>query len=181
MRNKKPEGEPIESAGDNIFGNGWRFRFNLRPAQSGALYLLNLGPGTQGMEEYNILFPIPQDGQPLPLDKVLDAKLAAGQTVQLPRTEWYRFVDKTGAEKIWLIWSAVPVAALNTIFEEAARNKDAPGVITNPEHIAQIQTLLKKYGEAPAESRTDKTTKLTLVKGRGEVLVNLIQLSHEAY
>jgi len=70
---------------------------------------------------------------------------------------------------------------LNTIFEEAARNKDAPGVITNPEHIAQIQTLLKKYYEAPLESRTDKATKLTLVKGRGEMLMNLIQLSHEAY
>ena len=181
MRNQKPEGDPIESAGDNIFGNGWRFRFNLRPAQSGALYLLNLGPGKDRVEEYNILFPIPQDGQPLPPDKVLDARLAAGQTVQLPRTEWYRFVDKTGAEKIWIIWSTAPVAALNTIFEEAARNKNAPGVITNPEHIAQIQTLLKKYEEAPPESRTDKATKLTLVKGRGEVLVNLIQLSHEAY
>ena len=181
MRNQKPEGEPIESAGDNIFGNGWRFRFNLRPAQSGALYLLNVGPGAAGVDEYNILFPIPQDGQPLPLDKVLDARLAAGQAVQLPRTEWYRFVDKTGVEKIWIIWSTVPVATLNTIFETAARNKDAPGVITNPEHIAQIQTLLKKYDEAPPESRTDKATKLTQVKGRGEVLVNLIQLSHEAY
>jgi hypothetical protein len=181
MRNQKPEGEPIESAGDNIFGNGWRFRFNLRPAQSGALYLFNLGPGEEGVEEYNILFPIPQDDQPLPLGKVLDATLAAGQTVQLPRTKWYRFVDKTGAEKIWVIWSAAPVAALNKIFEEAARNKDAPGVITNPEHIAQIQTLQKKYYEAPPESQTDKATKLTLVKGRGEVLVNLIQLSHEAY
>jgi serine/threonine protein kinase len=181
MRNQKPEGEPIESAGDNIFGNGWRFRFNLRPAQSGALYLFNLGPGEKGVEEYNILFPIPQDDQPLPLGKVLDATLAAGQTVQLPRTKWYRFVDKTGAEKIWIIWSAAPVAALNKIFEEAARNKDAPGVITNPEHIAQIQTLQKKYYEAPPESQTDKATKLTLVKGRGEVLVNLIQLSHEAY
>jgi len=181
MRNQKPEGEPIESAGDNIFGNGWKFRFNLRPAQSGALYLVNIGPGREGVEEYNILFPIPQDGRPLPLDKVLDATLAAGQIVQLPRTEWYRFVDKTGHEKIWIIWSAAPVAALNIIFEEAARNKDAPGVITSPEHIAQIQTLLKKYYEAPPESRTDKETKQTLVKGRGEMLMNLIQLSHEAY
>ena len=181
MRNQKPEGEPIESAGDNIFGNGWRFRFNLRPAQSGALYLLNIGPGREGVEEYNILFPIPHDEQPLPLDKVLDATLAAGQTVQLPRTDWYRFVDKTGNEKLWVIWSAAPVATLNTIFEAAARNKEAPGVITNPEHIAQVQTLVKKYYEAPPESRTDKAAKLTLVKGRGEVMVNLIQLSHEAY
>lgn len=181
MRKGKPEGEPIESAGDNLFGNGWKFRFNLRPAQSGTLYLLNLGPGKQGVEEYNILFPIPEGEQPSSLDKKLDATLAGGQTVQLPRTEWYRFVERTGDEKIWIIWSAEPVAALHTIFQEAARNKDAPGVITNPEHIAHIQTLLKKHGEARAESQTDKASKRTLVKGRGEVLVNLVELSHGAY
>jgi hypothetical protein len=180
MRNGKPDGEPIVSAGDNLFGNGWKFRFNLRPAQSGALYLLNLGSGKQGVEEYNILFPIPEGAQPLS-DTNLDATLAGGQTVQLPRTEWYRFVEKTGVEKIWIIWSAEPVAALHTIFQEAARNKDAPGVITNPEHVAQIKMLIKKYEETPPESQTDKASKLTLVKGRGEVLVNLVQLSHEAY
>lgn len=180
MRNGKPDGEPIVSAGDNLFGNGWKFRFNLRPAQSGALYLLNLGPGKQGLEEYNILFPIPEREQPLS-DKNLNATLAGGQTVQLPRTEWFRFVEKTGVEKIWIIWSAEPVAALDTIFQEAARNKDLPGVITNPEHIAQINTLIKKHEETPPESQTDKASKLTLVKGRGEVLVNLVQLSHEGY
>jgi class 3 adenylate cyclase len=181
MRNGKPEGEPIESAGDNIFGNGWKFRLNLRPNQPGALYLVNVGLGKNGVDEYNILFPIPENEQPLQVNKHLDATLAAGQTVQLPRTEWYRFVGKTGVEKIWIILSKEPVAALNAIFEEAARNKDAPGVVTNPEHIAHLQTLLKKYEEAPPESRTDKASKLTLVRGRGEVLVNLIQLSHEAY
>jgi class 3 adenylate cyclase len=181
MRNGKPEGEPIESAGDNIFGNGWKFRLNLRPNQHGALYLVNVGLGKNGVDEYNILFPIPENEQPLQVNKHLDATLAAGQTVQLPRTEWYRFVGKTGVEKIWIILSKEPVAALNAIFEEAARNKDAPGVVTNPEHIAHLQTLLKKYEEAPPESRTDKASKLTLVRGRGEVLVNLIQLSHEAY
>jgi serine/threonine protein kinase len=171
MRNGKPEGDPIDSAGDNIFGNGWRFRFNLRPAQPGAMYLLNVGPGKNKTNEYNVLYPLPQDNK-------LDAKVAAGQTAQ---TIWLRFVEQTGVEKLWLIWTAEPVPTLNTIFEEAARNRDAPGVITKPEHIAHVETLLKKYEEAPPESRTDKASKLTLVKGRGEALVNLVQLSHEAY
>jgi hypothetical protein len=171
MRNGKPEGDPIDSAGDNIFGNGWRFRFNLRPAQPGAMYLLNVGPGKNKTNEYNVLYPLPQDNK-------LDAKVAAGQTAQ---TIWLRFVEQTGVEKLWLIWTVEPVPTLNTIFEEAARNRDAPGVITKPEHIAHVETLLKKYEEAPPESRTDKASKLTLVKGRGEALVNLVQLSHEAY
>jgi hypothetical protein len=171
MRNQKPEGEPIESAGDNIFGNGWKFRFNLRPAQSGAMYLLNVGPAKNSTDEYNVLFPLPRD------DKV-DARVSAEQTAQ---TIWLRFVEQTGVERLWLIWTAQPDPTLNTIFEEAARNRDAPGVISNPGHIAHLQTLLKKYDEAPPESRTDKESKLTLVNGRGQVLVNRILLSHEAY
>jgi len=171
MRNQKAEGDPIESAGDNVFGNGWKFRFNLRPAQAGAMYLLNVGPAKNNTNEYDILFPVARDNK-------VDANVAANQVVQ---TDWLRFVEQTGVEKLWLIWTAKPVAALDTIFAEAARNATAPGVVTNPEHIAHLQTLLKKYEEAPPESRTDKASKLTLVKGRGEVLVNLIQLSHEAY
>ena len=171
MRNQKAEGDPIESAGDNVFGNGWKFRFNLRPAQAGAMYLLNVGPAKNNTNEYDILFPVARDNK-------VDANVAANQVVQ---TDWLRFVEQTGVEKLWLIWTAKPVAALDTIFAEAAGNAAAPGVVTNPEHIAHLQTLLKKYDEAPPESRTDKASKLTLVKGRGEVLVNLIQLSHEAY
>jgi serine/threonine protein kinase len=168
MRNQKAEGEPIESAGDNIFGNGWRFRFNVRPAQAGAMYLLNVGPTKKNANEYNILFPVMRDNK-------LDAAVAANQIAQ---TDWLRFVEQTGVEKLWLIWTAKPVTALDTIFADAARND---GVVTNPEHLAHLQTLLKKYDDAPPESRTDKASKLTLVKGHGEVLVNLIQLSHEAY
>ena len=171
MRNGKPEGQPIESAGDNLFGNGWKFRFNLRPAQPGAMYLMNVGLGKNNTNEYNVLFPLPRDNK-------VDARVMAEQTAQ---TDWLRFVEQTGVEKLWLIWTAEPIAALNTIFEEAGRNRDAPGVITNPEHIAYIQTLLKQYEAAPPENRTDKASKLTLVKGHSEVLVNLIQLSHEAY
>jgi class 3 adenylate cyclase len=168
MRNQKTDGEPFESAGDNVFGNGWKFQLNMRPAQTGAMYLLNVGPARNGTNEYNILFPLPRDNK-------LEANVAADQVAQ---TIWLQFVEQTGVEKLWLIWTAKPVAALDTIFAEAARNA---GVITKPEHITYVQTLLKKYDEAPPESRTDKASKLTLVKGRGEVLVNLIQLSHEAY
>lgn len=143
----------------------------MRPAQTGAMYLLNVGPAKNNTNEYDILFPVARDNK-------VDANVAANQVVQ---TDWLRFVEQTGVERLWLIWTAKPVAALDAIFAEAARNAAAPGVVTNPEHIAHLQTLLKKYDEAPPESRTDKASKLTLVKGRGEVLVNLIQLSHEAY
>ena len=181
MLNNKPLGAPIESAGDISFGNGWKFRLNLRPTQSGALYLINVGPGKNGAEEYNILFPLPRDKRPLPPDGRLDARLAANQTMQLPLTEWYRFVEQTGVEKLWIIWSAQPIPELDAIFSDAARNKNDPGVIANPDQIAQIQFYLKKYDSARPEVISDKAKKLTSVKGRGDILVSLVELSHEAY
>jgi serine/threonine protein kinase len=171
MLNNKPLGAPIESAGDISFGNGWKFRFNLRPAQPGALYLMNVGPAKNGGEEYNILFPLPQDTR-------LDPKLIANQPMQ---SEWYRFVEQTGVEKIWIIWAAQPIPELDTIFRDAARNKNDPGVIAGPEQIAQMQAYLKKYDPAHLEITPDKAKKLTSVKGRGDVLVSLVELSHEAY
>src|SRR5206468_3929475 len=58
MLNNKPLGKPVDSAGDNTFRGGGKFRFNVRPIQSGALYLLNVGPGKNGSDEYHILFPL---------------------------------------------------------------------------------------------------------------------------
>jgi hypothetical protein len=149
--------------------------------QSGALYLINVGPGKNGADEYDILFPLPPDKNPLPLDKKLDARLVANQTMQLPLTEWYRFVEQTGVEKLWIIWSAQPIPELDAIFSEAARNKNDQGVIANPDQIAQMQVYLKKYESAHPEVVRDKAKKLTSVKGRGDILVSLVELSHEAY
>ena len=58
MRSGKPDSELRQSAGNDIFGNGWRFQFNFTPNESGALYLLNVGPGKDQTQEYNILFPL---------------------------------------------------------------------------------------------------------------------------
>jgi len=171
MLNDKPLGAPIDSAGDISFGNGWRFRFNLRPTQAGALYLINVGPAKNGGEEYNILFPLPRETR-------IDPKLTANQAMQ---SDWYRFVERTGVEKLWIIWSAQPIPELDAVFSDAARSKTDPGVIANPDQIAQIQFYLKKYDSARLEIIPDKAKKLTSVKGRGDILVSLVELSHEAY
>jgi len=60
MRNNKPDGDPFDSAGQEIFVTGWKFRFNIQPAQDGALYLLGVGPAKNGAPEYNILCPLPR-------------------------------------------------------------------------------------------------------------------------
>ncbi len=181
MLNARPLGAPFESAGDISYGTGWKFRFNFRPMQSGAFYLLNVGPGEKGADEHNVLFPVPLHTKPLAANEKLDASLAANTTVQLPLTGWFHVADQVGVEKLWMIWSTQPIPELDTIFSDAARNQKDPGVISSPDEIARLQSYFKKYESSPPEAIADKSRKVTSVKGRGEVLVNRVELSHEAY
>jgi hypothetical protein len=161
-------GEPFDSAGDVIFGNGWRFRFNFQPAQNGALYLLNEGPGADNKTEYNVLFPNPRDNQGL-------SGLAANQQLN---SGWNRFVDQTGVEKLWLIWTSETAAELENVFRQAAKHE---GVIEDVSHIATVQKYLKQYDKQRLEVIPDKAQKRTLIKGKGDLVVSLVELSHEAY
>ena len=156
MLNNKPLGKPVDSAGDNVFRGGSWFQFNVRPIQSGALYLLDAGPGKNGSDEYHILFPLSKDR--------LDPKLAADQTGQ---SFWNQFDENTGVEKLWIIWSTQPLPDLDRIFEDAVRN--TKGVITKADHIAEVDIYLKKYTSAPPELVPDKLTKRTSLKGKGDI------------
>jgi serine/threonine protein kinase len=168
MSDKKPVGDPFDSAGDVIFGNGWRFRFNFQPAQNGALYLLNEGPGADNKTEYNVLFPNPKDNGGL-------AELAANQ---LLNGGWNVFVDQTGVEKLWLIWAAQVPADLDAVFHDAANHG---GVIGDVGHIETVQNYLKQYDKQRLEVNADKAQKRTTVKAKGDVVVSLVELSHEKY
>jgi serine/threonine protein kinase len=168
MYNQKPLGEPIESTGDQLFGNGWKFRFNVQPDQNGALYLLNEGPAADNKNEYNVLFPNPMDNQGV-------AGLNANQRLQ---AGWYRFVEHTGVEKLWLIWSANQVPELDEVFRDAAKHE---GVITNAAQVGIIQNYLKRYESQRPEVVSNKSLKRTQLKGKGDIVVSLIELSHEAY
>lgn len=164
MRNGKPDSELRQSAGNDIFGNNWRFQFNLTPGETGAMYLINVGPGKNQAQEYNILFPLPGVGQS-------DPKLEANKTF---KTDWARFVDETGVEQIWIIWSAQPIGELDEIFKHASLTG---GVITNSDEIAKLQAYLKSSN---SDVIHDKEKKQTFVKGTGDILVNLVELTHEA-
>jgi hypothetical protein len=166
MRGESPDGGEIEMSGAEIYGNGWKFRFNVLPAQKGAFYLLNEAPVAAHGTEFNALFPTPQNGG--------SAAVGANQRLQ---TRWSFFDTQTGIEKLWIIWSAAPIAQLDEVFSSAAKNK---GVLTAAQ-AAIVQGYLERYAEQPPDVKRDKTRKETVVKGKGDVVVDLVELRHEAY
>ncbi|HWQ31894.1 MAG TPA: serine/threonine-protein kinase [Blastocatellia bacterium] len=157
--------QPFESAGQNIYEGGYKFRFNFTSPQAGFLYLLNEGPAEGGAITFNYLFPTPasNDGS---------AQLAAGQRIQ---TRQYVFDENKGTEKFWLIWAAQPVSELEAL--KGLVNPRDKGIISNQ---AQINALRAWLGQHPAaQSTTDEASKQTTVKGSGDVLVKLIRLEHQ--
>jgi len=162
MRDGKPYQEPFESSGQEIFENGYKFRLNFSSPQAGHLYLLNEGPDAGGKITYNLLFatPITNTGQAQPEGK---------QRIQ---TGWYKFDEHPGTEKFWLIWAAAPVREL-----EAVKGAINP-TLTDPNQIKAVQEFLNTSAASKPEIEKDKVKKQTNVKGRGEILVSLIELEH---
>lgn len=166
MRGEKPDGGEIEMSGAEVYGNGWKFRLNFLPSQRGAFYLLNEAPAPGSAKEFNALFPTPQNGG--------SAAVAANQRLQ---TGWYVFDKQTGVEKLWIIWSAAPISQLDEVFDQAARQH---GVLTAAQ-VTTVQDYLKRYDEQPPDVKSDKARKETVVKGKGDVVVERLELAHESY
>ena len=168
IQNGKPVGDPFKSEGNQIFGNNWRFTFNVAPAQSGALYLVNEGPGPGGQTVFNVLFPTPRNGS---------AQLLANQEIQ---TEPNQFDQYKGVERLWIIWSDQTLPDLDSVFSDAAKTR---GVIENAAQIDTLKGYLKLWADTQHRPSVlpIKERKQTIVKGRGKTLVNLVELSHEEY
>jgi hypothetical protein len=95
------------------------------------------------------------------------------------QSDWFQFVEHTGEEKLWIIWSTEPIPELDAIFSQAAGSKQNPGVVVDPSQIALVETYLKKYDSAPPSKVDDMSRNLTSVKGRGDIMVTRVQLKHE--
>jgi hypothetical protein len=161
MSGAQPVGGEIESSGSELYGNGWKFRVNVTPEQSGSLYMLNEGP-----VNYNVLFPTPANNNSRP-------QLDANQKIQ---TGWYVFDENTGPEKVWIIWSAKPLIELDAIFKDAAQHKLE---IRDSQQIKAVRDIITGYGAT--EPLIDKAKKQSTIGGRKEVLVSLLSLEHNQY
>ena len=166
MRDGKPYQEQFDSSGQEIFENGWKFRFNASSPHTGHLYLLNEGPAEGGQTTYNLLFPTPSFNNGSP-------QLSADQLMQ---TGWYVFDEHQGTEKFWIVWAAQPVAELEAV--KGVVNPQDKGEIGDKGQREAIRNLLAKEGSNKPEVEKDRSKKQTHVKGRSDVLVNLVELEH---
>ncbi len=165
MRDGKPYQAEFESSGQEIFENGWKFRMNLSNLQNGYLYLLNEG-SSGANPTYHVLFPESQTNNG-------SSRVAANQKLQ---TAWMRFDDNQGTEKFWLVWSASPVKELEAV-TDVVNDRDL-GEIKDPGKAKSVRDFLSAQAASKPEVTKDSATKESVVKGKGDVLVNAIELEH---
>jgi serine/threonine protein kinase len=166
MRDGKPYQGEFESSGQEIFENGWGFRMNLSSPQEGYLYLLNEGPAAGDAVTYNLLFPEVKTNNGSP-------RVSADQKLQ---TAWMRFDDHQGTEKFWIVLSPAPVKELEAVTNTV--NERDQGEIKDSAQARAVRDYLQKHSSTKPEVVKDSARKQTTVKGKGEVLVNAIELEH---
>ena len=166
MRDGKPYQSEFESSGQEIFENGWKFRVNLESPQDGYLYLLNEGLGSANATTYNVLFPEAKTNGGSP-------RVTANQKLQ---TGWMRFDDQQGTEKFWIVWSASPVKELEAVKDFV--NEQDLGEIKDASKARAVRDFLDRHSTPKPEVSKDSAKKQTIVKGRGDPLVNLVELEH---
>ena len=166
MRDGKPFQIEFESSGQEIFENGWKFRLNLDSQQDGYLYLLNEGPASANSSTYNVLFPESKTNSGSP-------QVTAGRKLQ---TDWMRFDEQQGTEKFWIIWSASPVKELEAV-TEAVNDRDL-GEIKDAAKAKAVRDFLNQHATPKPEVTKDSAKKQSVIKGKGDLLVNAIELEH---
>lgn len=162
---RKHDTEPFPSIGEKIFDAGSEFRFNVRAAQAGALYIFSEGKNDGGAAEWNTMFPTRANNNG---DPWLRADLS-----RTLRTNEYVFAGQRGTVKVWVIWAEERVELLDEIVESSL---DADGVIRDP---ARLESFIEQHRSPPPEIIPDRDRFTVTLKGSGGVLIDLRELEYQ--
>lgn len=169
-RDGKPYQDPFRLRDDINFEKDYRIRLSITSPQSGRLYLLNEGPvGADQTPTFNVLFPSETANNG-------SAQLSENQQIQIPQQSWFQFDEQQGTEKIWIVWSAKDVPAMEAV-KGFANSKDR-GVVSSPGLRTGINEFLKSHSTPSALVKRDEEKKDTLVSSNSEILVHVIKLEH---
>lgn len=162
---RQKDGKAIPATGRETFDTGDLFKFNLIPAQAGALYIFN--QGTSG--NWHVLFPTRDNNQ-------LDARIASGRLIE---TKENKFTNRSGAEKgtekIWIVWAPGPIGPLDEIVKQSA---DSDLTVSDPSRTGFLGQFMTEHGTPPDVS-LDKEQSKTTLKGRDEIFTYSLELEHK--
>lgn len=169
-RDGKPYQEPFAPTAEINFEQDYRVRLHLKSEQAGYLYILNEDLASAGdAPAYTILFPSPTANGGL-------SRVDANRQLQIPEQSWFRFDEGRGTEKVWLVWSAESVPALEA--SKGFANPRDRGVVKSPELNAAVRAFLDARSNPPPVAERGAGQKEVVVSVSGDILAHLLRLEH---
>jgi hypothetical protein len=86
------------------------------------------------------------------------------------------FDEHQGTEKFWIVWAAQAVPELEAV--KGVINAKDKGEISDADQAKTVGLLLEKHSSDKPEAQKDSASKQTNLKGKGDVLVHLMELEH---
>jgi serine/threonine-protein kinase len=166
MRDGEDYEEPFKANDTGIFESGDKFRLNVSSPDPGYVYVINEGP-SEPDTNFKLAYPRKSTNNG-------SATLGANQSIEL---EWIVFRGPPGAENFWIVWSVAPVSELESAKMEAFNHPS--GGLTSQTLVTVREYLKAKQSEIKVEPRRYKENPRTVVKGKGEILVMLVQINHK--
>ena len=162
---------PVQFPAETPVAVGDQIHISFISPQRGHLYIINESPAVTGQAtSFNMLFPTPTANEGI-------SQLPAGQTISIPEHgDGFVLDEEQGEEKIWLIWAAGELAELEPL--KSWVNPKDMGEIKDPAQIASLRDFLAKRSAAKPQVTSDETSKQTMVKMAGDILVKLVILKH---
>ena len=153
-----------------VFESDYRIFIHLTTKEDGYLYVVNEGPDSgRQAPGYNLLFPkTTMNGG--------EARLAPGQTLQLPESGGFRFDDEVGKEKVWFVWTRQPAPPLEAV--KGLANPQDLGVIGDEAQARAVREFLAEHSQRPAMIESLEAEQMTRLRASGEVLVYPLLLEH---
>jgi TIR domain/Domain of unknown function (DUF4384) len=167
FKDGKPFREPFQLSKEMVFEDGYRIALNLRTPKPGYLYVLNEGPSGGLASTINEIYPGPGRSALIP----------ANTAVRIPTSAWIVFDAEQGTEKMYLVFSAEPVADIERVKNNAAIIVNGHLLLRDPSQIAELQKVLGKLQEKPVQIAIDERLQQTSLRSGGTIM-HLIRLEH---
>jgi tRNA A-37 threonylcarbamoyl transferase component Bud32 len=162
---------PFRLAGEMLFPAGYHIRLMFGSSEAGYFYLLNEAPAVgAGGPVYNVLFPSPAR-------KDASALLSAGEDIPIPSGDsYFVFDEQQGVEILWMVWARQPVAELEAVKKWV--NPRDRGRVGDAAEAQMLAGFLARSEGARARKEVDETSRMTVLRAGGELMVHLLKLEH---
>jgi hypothetical protein len=147
------------------FQGGEHVWLNVASPQAGHLYVIYESPVRLKFPQYTFLFPSQTANNN-------SSALAANQSSRVPDSRGFLIDAKNDTVKVWIIWSAQRVKALEAIAKEVV-TMERQGVVNNDVQAGMIQEFIREHATAKPEAARDEANKLLVLRSTSDVMITL--------